>query len=66
MACNPATLIQEAQCLFCQVPPGMVGYAILSQICTITDAIGPVSGDARITEASEDRITEAGDTRIVE
>ncbi len=37
MACDTAVILNEAACLQCAVPPGMVGYVALALMCAIRD-----------------------------
>jgi hypothetical protein len=37
MACDTQAVIDEANCLRCSVPPGLVGYVALAIMCAIRD-----------------------------
>lgn len=37
MACDTAVILNDAACLQCAVPPGMVGYVALALMCAIRD-----------------------------
>lgn len=37
MACDSQTLMQDAGCLRCSIPPGLIGYVSLALMCAIRD-----------------------------
>lgn len=37
MPCETSTLMSDARCLQCAVPPGLVGYVALALMCAIRD-----------------------------
>ena len=49
MACDPATLLQEAKCIITCIPPGMIPAASLAALCNLSGGISSLfvlkSGD---------------------
>jgi hypothetical protein len=64
MACDPATLVDDAKCFECWTEEQRA-IASLYLLCQI-QANAQMLGDVRATEASDIRVTEAGDIRIIE
>ena len=48
MACDTATVLNDAACMQCAVPPGLVGYVSLAIMCAIRDGDTSMACDPAI------------------
>ena len=60
------TLTSQANCYLCYGVSFEEGLELALLKTIVQNGVGPVTGDFRITEASDPRITETGDPRIIQ
>lgn len=57
MACDIQELLDEANCLSCEIPPGMLIYAQLAAMCNISDPVEFTTGLLQVGEDGVDEFT---------
>lgn len=64
MTCDPATLAQDARCVFDCIPGGFQPSIRTSLLCFWANNLIPPGDRFRITDLGDFRVTDTGDNRI--